>query len=298
MSDSFRRIGLVSKADAGVAPTLGLLVEFLHSFGCEILLDPISVSLLPDAGLPEAAGVELASQVDLLISVGGDGTLLGAARLLVDQKAPLLGINLGRMGFLADISPNQMQTHLGAILQGDYQAEQRYLLQTQIRQGQEVIVSNLAFNDAVFHKWNTARLIEFEIFVNGRFVDFQRSDGLIIATPTGSSAYALSAGGPLMEPALDALLMVPICPHTISNRPILVAGSSHIELKVWGNTDPANVRISCDGQAEMVIEAGQTVHINRHPRPIRLIHPSGQDFFDIIRTKLGWGKHREQLTPC
>ena len=298
MSDSFHRIGLVSKADASVAPTLGLLVEFLQSFGCEILLDPTSASLLPNLSLRQLQGPELAREVDLLISVGGDGTLLGAARWLVDQKAPLLGINLGRMGFLADISPSQMQTHLGAILQGDYQAEQRYLLKTEIRQDERLIASELALNDAVFHKWNTARLIEFEIFVNGRFVDFQRSDGLIVATPTGSSAYALSAGGPLMEPALDALLMVPICPHTISNRPILVAGSSHIELKVWGNTDPANVRISCDGQAEMVIATGQTLHIYRHPRPIRLIHPSGQDFFDIIRTKLGWGKHKADLKPC
>jgi NAD+ kinase len=298
MSQHFQRIGLISKAHASVAPTLGLLVDLLQNSGCEILLDPVSSSLLPDAKFPLATGVELAGQVDLLISVGGDGTLLGAARSLVDQDAPLLGINQGRMGFLADISPAKMQEHLTRILQGDYQTEQRFLLRTEIRKNSQVIATELALNDAVFHKWNTARLIEFEIFVNGHFIDFQRSDGLIIATPTGSSAYALSAGGPLMEPALDALLLVPICPHTIGNRPILVAGSSYIELKVWGNTDPANVRISCDGQAELAIDAEETLHISRYPKPIRLIHPSGQTFFDIIRTKLGWGKHQENVKPC
>lgn len=302
MAQVFSRIGLISKADPGVGPTLGLLIDFLLASGCELVLDPVSAGLVSqrvsERALPQADAPALVRQVDLLISVGGDGTLLGAARLLVDLDTPLLGINLGRMGFLADISPTAMEEHLAAILGGDYQAEQRFLLQTEIRSGDDLITSQLALNDAVFHKWNTARLIEFETFVNGRFVDFQRSDGLIVATPTGSSAYALSAGGPLIEPDLDALLLVPICPHTISNRPILVGGDSRIELKVWGNTDPANVRISCDGQAELVIQKGETVHISRYPRPIRLIHPSGQNFFDIIRAKLGWGKHRESALSC
>ena len=298
MPPTFQRIGLISKAHPSVSPTLERLLASLHQAGREVLLDPVAAGLLPEVGLPGLEAVELASQVDLLISVGGDGTLLGAARLLVDRKAPLLGINLGRMGFLADISPSDMEMHLAQILAGNYQVEQRFLLQIETRKGGLLRHRELALNDAVFHKWNTARLIEFETLVNDRFVDLQRSDGLIVATPTGSSAYALSAGGPLIEPSLDALLLVPICPHTISNRPILVSGDSRIELRVCGTTDSAQVRISCDGQAQLAIAQDETLHISRYPNPIRLIHPSGQDFFDIIRTKLGWGKHRENSSLC
>ena len=214
--------------------------------------------------------------------------------MLADKEIPLLGVNMGRLGFLADISISNMTDGLDLILAGDYDEEKRFLLNTEIIRKEQVVAHELSFNDTVMHKWNTARLIEFETYVNGRFVDFQRSDGLIISTPTGSTAYALSGGGPLMVPDLDALLMVPICPHTLSNRPIVVGGSSIIDLIVCGRTDHENVRISCDGQDGMPIEKNDIVRISRYPKDIRLIHPSGHDHFDIMRAKLDWGEHPSQ----
>lgn len=291
MALQFNRIGLIAKPDPVVTETLATLAAFLSGLGCAVALERETAALLPGAGYEGHEAPDLAASVDLLITVGGDGTLLGAARLLAEREIPLLGVNLGRLGFLTDISPADMTERLGRILQGEFDEERRFLLRIEILREERVVNSQLAFNDAVIHKWNTARLIEFETYVNGRLVEFQRSDGLIISTPTGSTAYALSGGGPLMEPSLDAILMVPICPHTLSNRPIVVGGGSLIELIVCGSTDPQNVRVSCDGQVGQVIERGDRVRISRHPRDIRLIHPQGHDHFNIMRTKLGWSEH-------
>ncbi len=292
MAYLFRRIGLMAKPDPVVAPTLQQLIDLLEQLGTKVSLETTAASQLPDySGTPLSAET-LAPEIDLMITVGGDGTLLKASRLLADHDIPLLGINLGRLGFLADILPSNMAQQLDTILQGAFDEERRFLLRTEIVRDGQVINSRLALNDAVIHKWNTARLIEFETYVNGCFVDFQRSDGLIISTPTGSTAYALSGGGPLMEPDLNALVLVPICPHTLSNRPIVVGGDKCIELAVCGNTDPANVRVSCDGQADLEISHGDRVRIRRHPGTVRLIHPQGHDHFDILREKLGWAEHQ------
>ena len=290
MADQFNIIGLISKPDNVVADTMLALIEFLDQSGREVILERSTAELLPETGHTVLSPQELAQSVDLIITVGGDGTLLGAARLLANESIPLLGVNLGRLGFLADISPQEMNSRLETILGGDYDEEKRFLLCAEILRDGECIESGLAFNDAVVYKWNTARLIEFETYVNGHFVDFQRSDGLIVATPTGSTAYALSGGGPLMEPDLNALVMVPICPHTLSNRPIVVSGDSVLDFNVCGCTDPRNVRVSCDGQPGMIIQSGDVIRISRHPNDIRLIHPSGHDHFDIMRAKLGWGQ--------
>lgn len=294
MALQFNRIGLIAKLDPVVTEPLATLAGYLSGIGCTVALERATSSLLPDAGLECHEATDLAAAVDLLITVGGDGTLLRAARLLADREIPLLGINLGRLGFLADISPDDMTERLADILAGRFDEERRFLLRTEILREGAVVASQLAFNDAVIHKWNTARLIEFETYVNGHFVDFQRSDGLIVSTPTGSTAYALSGGGPLMEPDLDAILMVPICPHTLSNRPIVVGGDSRIDIVVCGSTDPQHVRVSCDGQNGMVIDTGDLVRMRRHPNDIRLIHPRGHDHFNIMRTKLGWSEHPAQ----
>ncbi|MBU0501543.1 MAG: NAD(+) kinase [Gammaproteobacteria bacterium] len=295
MALQFNRIGLIAKPDPVVTETLATLTAFLSDLGCTLALERETASLLlPGAGYETHEAPALAASVDLLVTLGGDGTLLGAARLLAERDIPLLGVNLGRLGFLTDISPADMTERLAIILQGEFDEERRFLLRTEILHEGNVALSQLAFNDAVIHKWNTARLIEFETYVNGRFVDFQRSDGLIVSTPTGSTAYALSGGGPLMEPDLDAILMVPICPHTLSNRPIVVGGDSLIDIVVCGSTDPQSVRVSCDGQVGQVIERGDRVRISRHPRDIRLIHPKGHDHFNIMRTKLGWSEHPAQ----
>lgn len=285
-SATFQRIGLIAKPDDSIRlrETLALLYGALRARGLAVAADTHAADLLQ---LASCASLEnLGNACDLAIVVGGDGTLLSAARRLADHGIPLLGINLGRLGFLVDVSPNDMLDTLDAVLAGQYEEDQRFLLAAQIGGRTPV----LAFNDVVLHKWNIARMIEFETWVDGHFVDTQRSDGLIVSTPTGSTAYALSGGGPLLEPSLDAIAMVPICPHTLSNRPIVVHGDSEIAVAVCGSTDPDNVRVTCDGQADLTLGPGERLVIRKHPNPVRLLHPVGHDHFNLLRAKLGWGE--------
>ena len=283
----FRDIGLLAKpGDRRLAPTLAELRVFLLERGLRVHLAPNAAQALgfADQGMPEE---QLARQADLAIVVGGDGTFLNAAREMVAADIPLVGINLGRLGFLVDISPQRMTEALDSILQGHYVEDRRFLLEahigTQPRQ--------LAFNDVVLHKWNIARMIEFETRVDGHFVDAQRSDGIIVSTPTGSTAYALSGGGPLLQPNLDAMVLVPICPHRLSNRPIVIHGDSEVVIDTCGRTDHEHVRVTCDGQRSLRIGPGEQLRIRKHPHPIRLFHPENHDHFDLLRAKLGWGGH-------
>ena len=286
----FQRIGLLAKATgANVAETLRTVAGFLTSRHHQIRLSESSASILgsPEPGLRVA---ELVGVVDLLIVVGGDGTMLIAARAAADARVPVLGINLGRLGFLTDISPDRATESLARILDGEYVEDPRCLLAAQIGEAEVPRIRQTAFNDVVLQKWNTARLIEFETYIDGRFVNSQRSDGLIVASPTGSTAYALSGGGPLLHPALDALVLVPICPHALSNRPLVVAGDSVVEIVVSGHTDPAHLQISCDGQETVALRRGERVRIAKHACGVRLIHPAGHDHFRLLRAKLGWSE--------
>jgi len=282
----FKHVALIAKPDATplLQETLARAIAFLDK-------RQVAVSLATHTAriLDRPNGIELeqlGQQCDLAIVVGGDGTLLHSARELVSSGIPLLGINLGRLGFLVDISPERMCDMLGAILDGEYEQEERMLLRCNV--GKQPF--QLALNDVVVHKWNIARMIEFETWVNEGFIDAQRSDGLIISTPTGSTAYALSGGGPLLSPGLNAIALVPICPHTLSNRPIVVHGRSDIRISVSGKTDPAHVRVTCDGQESLTVAPGEDIHIRCHDRPLHLLHPSGHDHFQILRAKLGWGE--------
>jgi NAD+ kinase len=286
----FQRIGLLAKAaGSNVAETLQSLVGFLTERHHRIHLSETAAAALgsEQTGLAVAA---LVQRVDLLIVVGGDGTLLIAARAAADAHVPLLGVNLGRLGFLTDISPERATETLARILDGEYVEDPRCLLAAEIGAAGMPRIRQTAFNDVVLQKWNTARLIEFETYIDGRFVNTQRSDGLIVATPTGSTAYALSGGGPLLHPALDALVLVPICPHALSNRPLVVAGDSVVEIVVSGHTDPALVQISCDGQETVGLRSGERVRIARHACGVRLIHPAGHDHYRLLRAKLGWSE--------
>jgi len=286
----FQRIGLLAKAAGGkVAETLRAVVGFLVERRHEIHLSESSAAALGggQAGHPVAA---LVQRVDLVVVVGGDGTMLVAARAAAAAHVPVLGINLGRLGFLTDISPDQATETLARILDGEYVEDPRCLLSAQIGEVGVPRIQQTALNDVVLQKWNTARLIEFETYIDGRFVNAQRSDGLIVATPTGSTAYALSGGGPLLHPALDALVLVPICPHALSNRPLVVAGDSVVEVVVSGHTDPAFVQISCDGQETVGLRRGERVRIAKHACGLRLIHPAGHDHYRLLRAKLGWSE--------
>jgi NAD+ kinase len=284
----FQHIALIAKPDdtERLRPTLQSLEQFLLDRRIELSYDERAAEVL---GHNKALSLaQLARQSDLAIIIGGDGTLLSSARELVDAGIPLLGVNLGRLGFLVDISPDDMLQMVGSVLDGQFEEDNRFLLSCEI--GDQP--AQLALNDVVLHKWNIARMIEFETWVNGSFIDTQRSDGMIISTPTGSTAYALSGGGPLLEPSLDAIAMVPICPHTLSNRPIVVHGNSQILVAVCGKTEAEHVRVTCDGQASLTIQPGDKVRVAKHPVPLRLLHPTGHDHYHILRAKLGWGRQR------
>ena len=284
----FHRVGVIGKfRDASVGPTVTTLCEYLQTYNREVVLDESTAQLVPDLKHAALSLADIGKECDLAVVVGGDGSILHTARTLVDFDIPLVGINSGRLGFLADISADFMLETMKEILQGQYQLEERFLLQAEVIRDSETITSVSALNDVVVHKWNVARMIEFETYINDMFVNRQRSDGLIVATPTGSTAYALSGGGPLVYPTLDAIVLVPICPHTLSNRPIVVDGGSQIEIVISPNTDHAHM--TCDGQIHFGMQYGDRLQIKKKEQTLKLIHPMKHNHFEILRAKLKWG---------
>lgn len=238
------------------------------------------------AGYPPASLQQIGEQADLVISVGGDGTLLSAARQLVDYEIPLVGINLGRLGFLADVTVQALDQHLQDIFGGHYSIEQRFLLQGAIHMADKPAQHYIALNDIILHSHQSISMIEFEVFSNHQLINKQRADGLIVATPTGSTAYALSGGGPIMHPSVDSLALVPICPHTLSNRPIVLPANQQIEIKL-SQSDMIGL-VSFDGRSQAVIEHGDRITIERYAKAITLLHPADYDYFHILRAKLKW----------
>jgi NAD+ kinase len=291
MHKRFQQIGLIGKhGDPQVKQTLLRLYDYLIAQQHEVVIEEATCRMLNNKPIPSVPEIELPKHSDLVIVVGGDGTLLHAARVLSKQNIPLLGINLGRLGFLVDIMPDEMTQRLDEILNGQYEQECRFLLEVSMGDESKNTQNILAFNDVVIHKWNIARMFEFETLVDEQLVNDQRADGLIVSTPTGSTAYALSGGGPLLHPSLNAIVMVPICPHTMSNRPIVVDGDSIIEIRL----NPAHaedVQITCDGQATIPAMPGEMIRIRKAEHRIRLIHPTGYDYYGILRAKLGWAEN-------
>ncbi len=286
----FQTVGLIAKhGDPRVGETLGRLIGLLHARGMDVVLDDRSRDAYPDRDLPIVARDRLGQRCDLVVVVAGDGTFLSAARSLVDQDVPLLGVNLGRLGFLADVMPAEMSDRLNEILDGEFVEERRFLLDVTVERRAARVFSGAALNEAVTHKSSMARLVEFETYIDGHLVNSQRSDGLIVATPTGSTAYALSGGGPIVHPSLDAIVLVPICPHTLSSRPVVVGGGSVVEV-VLGDDAESSVQLSCDGQTTVELTAGDRISIRKHRPDLRLIHPAGHEYYATLRAKLHWGK--------
>ncbi|MCK5668779.1 MAG: NAD(+) kinase, partial [Gammaproteobacteria bacterium] len=285
----FKRIALITNSDAKkVAETLNGLIVYLQSNGIDFILDQGSSALAEQTGLPVMKENKFDADCDLAIAIGGDGTMLNAAHLACKHEIPLLGINRGRLGFLADIPADAFEEHLNAIFAGTFVEEERFMLNVEVlREGKSLLKSN-AFNDVILQKWNIAKLVEFETYVDGSFVHRQRSDGLIVTTPTGSTAYALSGGGPILHPSLDALALVPICPHTLTNRPIVIDGNSVVEIVV-GTREIDHARLTCDGDVEIELAPGDRVRVQKKDKKIKLIHPQGHDHFSILRAKLQWG---------
>jgi NAD+ kinase len=290
----FRNVGIIAKQhdDPRVAATVERAASQLQTLGVSTHFEQATARLL---GRGDGADIgAIGERCDLILVVGGDGTFLSAARELADHDLALVGINLGRLGFLVDILPDEIEHRLEQILTGAYDADTRILLDARL---DATAKPERALNDVVIHKWNSVRMIEFETYIDGRFVNAQRSDGLIVASPTGSTAYALSGGGPLIHPRLDALLLVPICPHTLSNRPLVIPGNSRIEIRIC-NLEPEQVRVTCDGQIALPVHTSTPILIERSPRRIRLLHPRDHDHYRILRAKLGWGGHTQADTPC
>ena len=231
---------------------------------------------------------QLGEKADVAIVVGGDGSMLSAARDLVQSNIPLLGINRGRLGFLNDIGPGEIEERVGEVLSGDYIVSERFLLEMSVTRENQSIGSGAALNDVVFHPGKSVRMMEFELYIDGQFVYSQRSDGLIVATPTGSTAYALSGGGPIMHPNLNAVVLVPMNPHTLSSRPIVVGGDSTITILV-GKRNKLHPHVTCDGQNHISTRPGDVIEISKLKQPIRLIHLPDHNFYATCRSKLGWG---------
>jgi len=227
---------------------------------------------------------EMGDCCDLVIAVGGDGNILGAARALAPFGVPILGVNRGRLGFLADISPEDIETQIGAVLAGDFVTEDHFLLEGEVLGHDEI---HSALNEVLIHTASMPKMIEFDLYINGEEVYAQHSDGLIISTPTGSTAYALSAGGPIMHPSLDAVVLVPMFPHTLTSRPLVVPGDFEIKVLIASPGD-VEARVSFDSQVEFNIQAGDELLVRKMKKPLKLIHPPGHSFYDVCRSKLDW----------
>lgn len=289
MATHFTRVGLIGKAnDYQVGLTLQTLADYLDRRRVDYLLDEDIAALVSCPGRRVVERTALASQCDLAIVVGGDGTLLNAARSLAEPGVSVLGVNLGRLGFLVDVSPEEMTVQLDRILAGEYLREERTLLHASMSRGDTLLSESTALNDVIVHKRDIARMIELDTWIDGHFLNTTRSDGLIVCTPTGSTAYALSGGGPVLRPKLNAIALVPICPHTLSNRPIVVDDDAVIEIVLHEGTLEATV--SCDGQISQPLEAGDHVRVQKHAHTLRLLHPPGHDYFDMLRRKLRWSE--------
>ena len=287
----FSTIGIFGKYN-GIESweTIDKLVQHLQSRERTIYLDHASCSEFPNQryDIDILKREEMVNQIDLAIVVGGDGTFLDVARAIVDKKIPIAGINLGRLGFLTDISPKEMANILDQMLDGTYDCEERNLLEVRITLDDVEEFHHLALNDVVIHKTDSPRMIEFETFVDGRFLNSQRSDGMIISTPTGSTAYALSAGGPILDPRLQVMSLVSINPHTMSNRPFVIPGDSVIKLKPHNNCNGV-AHVICDGHVTHNIGSNHVTEIRCFRDRVRMMHPKGHDHFELLRAKLRWG---------
>ncbi|MGM0905854.1 MAG: NAD(+) kinase [Pseudomonadota bacterium] len=286
---AFKKIGLLGKAnDRGTQLTLETITTALIHRGFSLCLETRTAEQLT---LPEQVETlslqDLGEWAEIAVVVGGDGNMLGAARALCEHNVGVIGVNRGNLGFLTDLDPDEVMTPLLAVLNGDYHVEERFLLSAEVISNGESSGTGRAINEIVLHSDKVAHMIEFELYVDDHFVFSQRSDGLICATPTGSTAYSLSGGGPILHPGLDAMTLVPMFPHTLSSRPIVVDGNSQVRLKAAYDNDL--LQISCDGHARMTVHPGDDVIIKKYAKTLRMIHPIDHNYYHVLRNKLGWG---------
>jgi len=279
-------------AEPRVLESALLLISELRRRGIAVLVADDAMAVLGEEVLL-VPREELPLRAELIISVGGDGTLLKAARLAAAHDVPLLGINRGRLGFLTDVLPQDMAASVDALLEGRCSTDRRPLLEARIRRADGSSVSELALNDVVLLRRETGRMLDFETRVNSRYVNSHSGDGFVVATATGSTAYALSCGGPIIDPQLDVLVLVPICPHTLSDRPVVIASNASVEINLIEHGE-GRADVTCDATRLGDMAPGDQLLIRASGRSVTLLHPPGYDYFRLLRSKLRWGRGAEQ----
>ncbi|MEI6896127.1 MAG: NAD(+) kinase [Psychromonas sp.] len=288
-SNEFKSIGLIAKAQhTGAQQTLRSLYDFLKKKGLTVIIDQRVVHQLNEKNIKSDDLVGIGQSCDLAIVIGGDGYMLGAARVLSRFDIAVIGVNRGNLGFLTDLDPDNFEAPLNEVLAGKYLVEKRFLLETQVHSHGHMKSSNTAVNEAVLHPDKIAHMIEFEVYVDDNFMLNQRADGLIISTPTGSTAYSLSGGGPILTPNLDAISLLPMFPHTLNSRPIVIDANSTVRLKVSENNH-SEMQISCDSHVNLSVLPGDEVIIRKTKYQLKLVHPKDYNYFHVLQNKLGWG---------
>ena len=289
MSQAFSTIGLIGKPNhQGANNTLTALYNFLTRKDYRVIVD---TRVAPQLSISDIEAMELADlgqACDLAIVVGGDGNMLGAARTLSRFDVAVIGVNRGNLGFLTDLNPEYFESPLEEVLAGRFKVEYRFLLETKIFRQQQQVSCNCAVNEVVLHSDKIAHMIEFEAFIKDEFVFRQRSDGLIVSTPTGSTAYSLSGGGPILNPNLDAISLVPMFPHTLNSRPLVVGSDCEIKLRVSPDNH-SDMLISCDSHISMTVLAGDEIVVHKSPNKLKLVHPENYSYYKVLRSKLNWG---------
>ena len=285
----FKRIALIGRSGHQQATeTIARLVDYLRTEGLDIWVVDDIASIDGFSDLPHCTLEHIGQKVDLAIVVGGDGSLLGASRALANFGTPVLGINRGTLGFLTDIRPSEAIEKVGQALLGQFTEEKRWLNSVEVIRDEQIIAQATALNDVVLHKGQSARMLGFDLCIDDQFVYSSRSDGLIVSTPTGSTAYALSAGGPIMHPKLNALVLVPMFPHTLNARPIVVPAGCVVSVTVI-EKHQALPQVSCDGQTHISLLLGDRVLIRQSEEQLTLLHPPGYSYYEVCRSKLQWG---------
>ncbi len=288
MTTEFKRVGLLGRREhPGVYQVVADLLALLDRRGVEVTLEDRLATLAHFEKRVMQPRETIGATVDLAIVIGGDGSLLSAARTLVRHNTPVIGINRGRLGFLTDVSPDELVEQVTAVLDGNYRRDSRFLLDVQVVRGEEVMGQAEALNDVVVNSGTSAQMIEFELTVDGEFVYRLNADGLIVSTPTGSTAYSMSGGGPIMNPSLDATVLVPMFPHSLTSRPIVVNGDSAIRIDVVGRNQ-IHPLVTCDGQVSLTALPGDVIWITKKAERLTLLHPPGYSFYASCRDKLRW----------
>ncbi|GAB4130625.1 MAG: NAD kinase [Sideroxydans sp.] len=288
MKFPFQTVAIIGKQKSPeVAAPMLLLGDALAARGVRVVVDALSVEHLQHHRFEAMTLDEIARAVDLAVVIGGDGTMLNIARTLAPHQVPIAGVNQGRLGFLTDLSMGTMISGIGDMLDGRFMTEQRLLLSATVWRGEREVYSGLAFNEVVVHRSNISSMVEFEVRIDGEYLYNQRADGLIIATPTGSTAYALSAGGTILHPSLDVLELVPVCPHSLSNRPIVVRASSTIELLMHRTGD---ICVRYDSHTNVDLQLHDKILVTRYSQPVCLLHPEGHSYYHTLREKLLWNQ--------